>query len=240
MFFAGAAGERRRRGHSYPIPSPKMRRVLILSLVLAATPATAAAATLTTDTSCYQETGEVVLSGVGYTPLATVSVARDGKPLGTAVADANGAFENKFETPELPSRTRERLYELSATETLNVAYARYRATKVFADFEPGAGNPKTLKVRFAINGFGLVRTHAPVYLHYVDPDRKAQRTVHLGTATGTCGLIRRTRERRLFPFAPRRGKWILQFDTNTTYVRGTSRSKFPWVRKPVEVFSSRS
>jgi hypothetical protein len=217
-----------------------MRRVLVLSVILAATPAAASAATLTTDTSCYQETGEVVLSGAGYAPLSTVSVTRDSKPLGTADTDANGAFERKFETPELSRSTRERLYELSATEGVNTAYTRYRATKVFVDFQPAAGNPKTLKVRFSVNGFGLVRRRAPVYLHYVAPDRSSRHTVRLGTATGTCGLIRRTGERHLFPFDPERGKWILQFDTNRTYVRGTGRSKFPWVRKPVEVFSSRS
>jgi hypothetical protein len=218
----------------------EMRGVLVLSLILAATPAAASAATLTTDASCYQETGEVVLSGAGYTPLSTVSVTRDSKPLGTADTDANGAFQRKFETPELPRNMRERLYQLSATDALNVAYSRYRATKVFADFEPGAGNPKTLKVRFAINGFGLVSRRRAVFLHYVGPRGKSRHTVRLGTATGTCGLIRRTSERRLFPFNPQRGNWILQFDTNKTYVRGTSRSKFPWVRKPVEVFSSRS
>lgn len=217
-----------------------MRGVLVLFLILVATPSVASAATLMTDASCYQETGEVVLSGAGFAPMSMVSVTRDSKPLGTADTDANGVFQRKFETPELPRNTRERLYELSATDGLNVAYMRYRATKVFADFEPGTGNPRTLKVRFAINGFGLVSRRPPVFLHYVGPRGKARRTVRLGMARGTCGLIRRTSQRHLFPFNPERGNWILQFDTNKTYVRGTRRSKFPWVRKPVEVFSGRS
>ncbi|HEX8158033.1 MAG TPA: hypothetical protein VF526_11670 [Solirubrobacteraceae bacterium] len=217
-----------------------MRRVLVLCLALAAPSATASAATLKTDTSCYQETGEVVLTGAGYTPLTTVSVARDSKPLGTAETDANGAFERKFETPELPRNTREKLYELSATDLLNTAYARYRATKVFADFDPPTGDPKVLKVRFSINGFGLVSRRPSVFLHYVSPRGKPRRTVRLGTATGLCGFIRQTRERHLFPFHPQRGSWILQFDTNRTYVRGTGRSRFPWVRKPVAVVGSRS
>ena len=41
----------------------EMRGVLVLSLILVATPAAASAAALTTDAGCYQETGEVVLSG---------------------------------------------------------------------------------------------------------------------------------------------------------------------------------
>lgn len=217
----------------------EMRRVLILSLIFAATPAAASAATLTTQLDCYQETGEVVFFGTGYTPLSTVSVSSNGTPLGTAVADGNGAIESKFVTPELPGNMREKLYELSATDALNIASTRFRATKVFADFNPGEGNSRTLMVRFSINGFGLAREHPRVYLHYVSPRGKAQRTVPLGTAKGTCGLIRRTRERRLFPFNPVRGKWVLQFDTNRTYVRGNRTSKFPWVRKPVLVFSPR-
>jgi hypothetical protein len=216
-----------------------MRHLTILSLILAATPATASAATLETNRSCFQETSEVVLSGAGYTPLSPVSVTRNGKPLGTAETDANGTFQRKFETPELTGTAREQLYVLEANDSLNIATTSYRATKVFANFSPAEGNPKTLKVRFSVNGFGLVRSHPAVYVHYVSPSGKARRDVRLGTAVGTCGLIRRTRERQLFPFAPQRGNWILQFDTNKRYVRGGKDSNFPWVRKPVEVFSTR-
>jgi len=204
---------------------------------VAATPAIAAAATLSTDSNCYQETGEVVVRGAGFAPLSIVSVTRDGAPLGTAQADANGTFENKIVTPELPSGSQEAIYNLSATDTLSTALTRYRATKVFADFAPGAGDPATLRVRFAVNGFGLLRQEASVYLHYVRPNGKVRRTVRLGTARGTCGVIRRTKLRRLFPFDAENGDWILQFDTNKSYRRATTKSKFAWVRKPVQVFS---
>ena len=217
-----------------------MRRALVLSLILAATPASASAATLTTAEPCYQETSDIVLAGAGFTPLTKVSITRDGKPLATADTDANGAFVGRVATPALPAGTSERLYRLSATDALNVAGTQYRGTKVAVAYKPGAGNPRTLRVRFSVNGFGLVHTHAPVYLHYVDPDGKARRAVRLGSVRGTCGLIRRTKLRRLFPFDAKRGRWVLQFDTNRAYVRGTDRSKFPWVRRRVEVFSSRS
>ena len=91
-------------------------------------------------------------------------------------------------------------------------------------------------MRFSVNGFGLVRPAASVYLHYVSPGGKVRRDVRLGTAKGTCGKIRMTRQRHLFPFPAERGRWILQFDTNKTYRRATSKSKFIWVRKPVEIF----
>ncbi|HEY1537804.1 MAG TPA: hypothetical protein VGF63_00295 [Solirubrobacteraceae bacterium] len=210
--------------------------VLALAATLAAAPA-AFAATLSTDTRCYQQTEDVVISGAGYAPGATIAISRNGKPLGTATADASGAFQAKTSAEELDRSDRETVTTLSATDSaLTMASTHYRVTKVFADFDPDAGDPRTLRVRFMVNGFGLVRKRAPVYLHYVSPSGKDRRDVRLGTATGTCGKIVQTRRRHLFPFPAERGRWILQFDTNKTYTRATSKSKYIWVRKPVEVF----
>lgn len=208
--------------------------VLTFALALAGTPA-ARAATIQTDTRCYQEQQEVVVRGSGFTPLATVGVARNGKVFASAQADANGEFAGKFATPVTPDEVRERLYQLSASDTINTAATTYRSTKIFANFKPDRGNPSTLRVRFTAFGFGLVRRRAPVYLHYIDPDGDARRTVRLGTARGVCGRIDRTRMRRLFPFEARRGTWILQFDTRKKYERATSRRRTPWVRKPVRI-----
>jgi hypothetical protein len=206
---------------------------------LVAAPA-ASAATLSTDARCYQETQEVVLNGSGYTPMGTVTVSRDGEALGTAHADADGAFQRKFVTSELPGGHREDVYTLTATDAANSATTSYRATKVFADFAPGTGDPTRLRVRFSVFGFGLVRPRATVYLHYVRRSTgEARRTIQLGRVRGTCGIIRRTKLLRLFPFTAERGTWILQFDTVKRYERATSRRRTPWVRKPVEVFVRR-
>jgi hypothetical protein len=220
-----------------------MHRQLALALAcataLVAAPA-APAATLVTDSRCYQETQEVVLNGSGYTPLSTVTVSLDGEPLGTAQADANGAFQRKFATPELSGARRENVYTLTANDALNSGTTRYRSTKVFADFSPGSGDPTRLRVHFNVFGFGLVRPHATVYLHYVRRSTgEVRRTIKLGSVRGTCGVIRRTKLRKLFPFTPERGTWILQFDTVKRYERATSRRTTPWVRKPVEVFTRR-
>jgi hypothetical protein len=219
-----------------------MHRVLTIAIAALATGAasasTAAAATLQTDTRCYQETQEVIVSGAGFAPLSAVTISRDSKVLGTATADANGAFRNKFDTPELPNDVRERLYSLSATDMLTTAMTSYRSTRIFANFRPGSGNPATLKVRFTVNGFGLVQRRAPVFLHYVNPNGREQRTILLGTATGVCGMIAQTRLRHLFPFHAERGTWILQFDTRKAYERATSKRRTPWVRKPVQIFGN--
>ncbi len=212
---------------------------LLAALVASAAGATAAhaAPTLTTDTRCYQETQEVIVNGTGFAPSSVITISRDDEVLGSTQTDANGAFRNKFDTPELPQDVRERLYSISATDATSTAQTRYRATRIFASFRPRSGNPSTLRVRFSVFGFGLVRRRAPVYLHYVRPNGKAARTIKLGTATGVCGAISQTRERRLFPFEASKGVWILQFDTRAKYERATFNRRTPWVRKPVEIFS---
>ena len=140
----------------------------------------------------------------------------------------------------MPAGRREEVSTLTATDALNSGTTRYRSTKVFADFSPGSGDPTRLRVRFDVYGFGLVRPRATVYLHYVRRSTgEVRRTIKLGRVRGTCGVIRRTKLRRLFPFTPERGTWILQFDTVRRYQRATSRRTTPWVRKPVEVFSRR-
>lgn len=217
-----------------------MQRAVALIFALTAVLAGASpagAATLSTDGRCYQETQYVVLSGAGYAPMSTIAISRDGMAFGTANADAAGNFQAKFQADELPRSTREQVTTLTATDAaLNTASTRYRTTKVFADFDPDVGDPKTLVVRFTVSGFGLLRRHASVYLHYISPGGKVRRDVRLGTARGTCGVIRATRERHLFPFPAERGRWILQFDTNKTYTRATLKSPYIWVRKPVEIF----
>jgi hypothetical protein len=217
-----------------------MRAVILIlatTAMLATAPA-ALAATLATDTRCYQQTLDVVVSGTGYAPMSTVSITRDGVAFGTANADATGNFQAKFPAAELGRNQREVVNSLTATDgALNTASTRYRTTKIFADFDPDSGDPKTLTVRFSVNGFGLLRRHASVYLHYISPGRKLRRDVRLGTALGTCGVIRKTRERHLFPFPAEPGRWILQFDTNKKYTRATSKSPYIWVRKPVEIYT---
>jgi hypothetical protein len=218
-----------------------MHRAPALVLTLAATLApapVALGAALTTDARCYQETQDVILSGSAFAPMAPVAISQDAQRFGTADTDAAGAFRRKFPAPELARSVREQVFALTGTDSaLNTATTHYHTTKIFADFTPDTGDPKTLKVRFAVNGFGLLRPHATVYLHYVSPSGKGRRNVRLGSALGTCGNIRATRLRHLFPFAAERGRWVLQFDTNKTYSRASGKSKYIWVRKPVQIFT---
>ncbi len=210
--------------------------LVVLAGTLAASPS-ASAATLTT-TRCTAERNTVIVTGAGFAPSSLVSVKLDGEPFRSAATDAGGTFSGTFDSERLPGKVRQRVHLLTATDAAGTSASRgYRVTKVLADFSPDSGDVASLRVRFTVRGFGVLRREPSVWLHYVDPRGRSVRDVRLGRARGTCGTIRRTRKRTLFPFDARRGRWVLQFDTRKTYRRGRRSSTFIWVRTPVEVFS---
>jgi len=195
----------------------------------------ATAATLATEKPCYQEGADVVATGTGFAAGALVGVALDGAVLGIAQANEQGIFRNKLAAPSVPAGAREHRHHLIASDGTNTAIKHFRATEVFAGFSPSTGRIGTLRVRFRVFGFGLYKSNAKVYVHYVRPNGKVRRTVYLGKALGVCGHIRGTRRRLLFPFTPERGTWTLQFDTRKAYGKATEQSTFAWFRRPVQV-----
>jgi len=217
----------------------RLVRLLLATLAagLACAPA-ASAATVVTDKPCYQEGADVVTAGSGFVRNASVSVYLDAINLGSAPTNAQGVFLNKFVAPTLPAGKREQIRRIVATDAVNVAVRHFRLTEVSAGFSPSAGALDSLRVRFKVYGFGIYTPAAKVYVHYVRPNGKARRTVYLGTARGTCGHIRATRKRLLFPFVAERGVWTLQFDTRKVYGKATAASTFAWVRRPVKVAAS--
>jgi len=238
LYPIGRRSESGTRAQDDPVPSKSMciaRPLLaVVTAALVVAPG-ASAASLVTETGCYQEGADVVTTGTGFVASGFVTVSLDGRNLGFAASSPEGIFRTKFDAPGLPAGKREQVHDLVATDATNTAITRFRATQVFAGFSPGAGNLGTLRVRFRVNGFGLYESGARVYVHYVRPNGKARRTVYLGKARGTCGHIRRTRKRLLFPFLAQRGVWTLQFDTRRVYGKATAQSRFAWVRRPVKV-----
>jgi hypothetical protein len=211
-----------------------------------AAPAAARAADIQVDRACYLEDkrSRVALSGAGFTPGETYKVTLDGTPLpgGVGRVDSTGAIAGTFAAPALEEGVPEHRFVLGVTEGPKTVATTFSVTSFFADFRPSTGNPRSLKVRFSAYGLGLVQKDplAPVtqtlYVHYVPPagGGRAQ-TYRLGTLQGPCGRIKRTRRRRLFPFAPRQGQWNLQFDTNAVYRRGTSSAAFQYFSVGVKV-----
>jgi hypothetical protein len=202
--------------------TPRSSALAAALALAAAIPAAASAAQIQTDRSCYQDnTGTVAVSGNGFEPNQPYQVTLDGQPLpnGTGTTDAAGGIAGSFPTPEL-DRSSVHAYTLGIVQGANAPTTSFSVTPFLADFTPGSGNPKTLRVRFKVFGFGLVDSNPNVYLHYVRPNHKLKRTIKLGRAQGVCGQIKRTARKKLFPFHAERGKWKLQFDTRRKYRRG--------------------
>ncbi|MCW3039671.1 MAG: hypothetical protein JWM31_1576 [Solirubrobacterales bacterium] len=224
-----------------------MRSRLIVFLpvlvLLGTVPSAASAASIAVDRACYADPGQrkdtVRLTGAGFTPSAQYQVTLDGQPLtgGTGTTDAAGNLSGSFTAPQLAAGVHEHAYTLGVQEGPNAPSARFTVSTLLADFTPPSGDPKTLRVRFSVFGFGLSGIAAPaVYVHYVRPDTgRVQQTIRLGTGTGACGSVRQTKKRRLFPFAARKGTWRLQFDSSRTYRKGTSKSPFLFFAVAVKV-----
>jgi hypothetical protein len=197
-------------------------------LLAAAVPAAASAAQIQTDRACYLEnSGTVAVSGTGFEPNQPYQVTLDGKPLAgaTGTIDPTGGVTGSFAMPKLAG-AREQAHALGIVQGANAPTTGFSVTTFNADFTPGSGNPKTLRVRFKVNGFGLVDPNPVVYVHYVRPNGKVKRTTRLGKAQGVCGQIKQTSRKRLFPFNAERGKWKLQFDTQKKYVKGVKGADF--------------
>jgi hypothetical protein len=209
----------------------------VLGALLAA--GSAQAAQIQVDRACYPGSGliPVKLTGSGYAPNADYLVLVNGGVVGSGTADPSGFVNYELTAPAPPDSgtgANDAGFHVEVNQGDTKASTDFRSARVLGDFNPGDGNPATLKVSFSAFGFGIDRpagTAAPqVYVHYVNPKGKVKRTISLGKGQGTCGSIRRTSKRKLFPFTPSNGRWALQFDTNKRYVKGTRTSRFPWDR----------
>ena len=175
-----------------------------------------------TDRACYLEKTRVEMSGAGFQPGATYTVARDGQPIGSGTVAADGSVAGAFGSDVLPDGIAEKSFDLSVSDGTSQANSAFRVSAFRALFTPSRGNPRRLRVRFSV--FGMLGAKLPVYLHYVRPDGSAARTVYLGRTKGPCGSINETRKRQLFPFRAGNGRWLLQFDTRKSY-RTTARPR---------------
>jgi hypothetical protein len=222
-------------------------RLLVLAVALSALPATAAgAAEVITDRGCYADPSTrkdtVTWTGSGFTPGGLFQAALDGAPLAgvTGNADPAGLVGGSFPAPALNAAvgagTLEHVFNLAILEGANAPAVPFTVSKLRASFRPTSGNPRTLKVRFALYGFGLAGARAPrLYMHYVRPNDRLRSTVKLGTGKGACGSLT-TARRRLFGFRVASGTWTLQFDTVKKYRRGgTQGGPAPFYRIPVRV-----
>jgi hypothetical protein len=203
-----------------------------------ASPAAAAPATLTTDARCYLQGAALQMTAGGLAPGAPLTVVLDGQQLSygdgsTPTADAAGSFASSFATPALASGVVQQPHVLAVSDGTRQPRARFTVTRpTGADFQPSSGDPRTLRARFLAWGFALAaaggKTRVPVWLHWLSPSGRVGRSAALGSTRGACGALT-TPLRRVFPFAPEAGLWVLVLDTHRSYrvQAGGPRAKIP-------------
>jgi hypothetical protein len=213
-------------------PLPRAALAAALACLLAASaPARAGApqATLGTDAHCYRQGAPLRLTAAGLTPDAPLTVALDGQALSyrdgsTPTADDAGAFQSSFATPALGPAVEQQRHLLVVSDGTHRPRARFTVTRPpGAKFEPSSGDPRTLRARFSVWGFalpsaggGLTPPGARVWLHWLDPAGKVRANAALGVTGGDCGTLT-TAPRRVFPFDPQAGRWVLVLDTRRRY-----------------------
>jgi hypothetical protein len=186
-------------------------------------PAVAAAATLTTDARCYAQGAPLQMTAAGLTPRAPLTVALDGTALrysdgSTPTADDAGNFSSSFATPGLGPGITQQRHALAVDDGTQRPRTRFAVTRpAGAAFSPSEGDPRTLRARFTLWGFALASArNARAWLHWVDPAGKVRRNALLGMTKGDCGVLT-TPQRRVFPFDPEPGRWVLAIDTQRRY-----------------------
>jgi hypothetical protein len=185
--------------------------------------APAGATTLSFDRPCYLAksrgfVGQAVnFTGAGFTPRAPVTASVSGVALVSGKAGASGEIAGFFTAPPLGSNVAQGSASLSVSDGTNSASQAFPETNLTADFSPSQGNPKTLRVRFRIFGFGPLLTalgepaDAQVYEHVIDPKGKLRGTFKAGRPSGPCGLVKPSR-RKILPFKATNGRWRYVFD----------------------------
>lgn len=201
------------------------------ALVFVALPQAARAGTVETDRTCYLNSSSttVAMRGTGFTPGGQFAVMLDGAALagGAGTIADDGSMSGTFPAPSLPGDIVQRRYRLGLQTADGTPASSFTVTRLSASFWPTAGRADRLRVRFSLFGFGLAGPAKQIYVHYIAPTRRLQKTVALGRPRGQCGAIPRTARRALFPMPVAcAGLWQLQFDTRRSFRRGTSRSSF--------------
>lgn len=208
----------------------------VLALALGASAPAAGAATLALDRGCYLTkqaglpNGQAIgVRGEGYTPNAQVSFSLGSSSLGSLTASPAGSVAGSFQAPALAGTTQFKARRtLTATDGTNQGTVAVELRRLAADFLPSVGNPRALRVRFYVYGFGPLltvqglSTSQPVYEHIFDPSGKRRATILVGRTSGPCGDMRTTK-RRILPFRTvRNGAWRFVFTTKRRYSRRSS------------------
>ena len=167
------------------------RAVIALLGALATLPAEAHAATLTPDHACYLEGATASLTGTAFTPGASVGLALDGRPFGSAVAGPTGALTALGGIPELQRGNSARV-KITATDKVNpanTATTSFRITSLGVAVDTSHGRKPDRRATFRARGFHVRST---LWLHYLTPGLRLYKTIKIGKLALPCGTASRT------------------------------------------------
>jgi hypothetical protein len=211
-------------------------RVLALTvLALGVTAAPAGAAAVAPLKPCYVSAGEaegdrenVVISGEGFTPGATVDILVDGILQAQPKTDSRGMFRGTIDAPYQESG--EARFEVVVRDTTNPLVSLTVASRV-TDLDARL-RPRTAASsdRVRMRGRGFTRD-APLFAHYLYGDDHVK-SVRLARRTkGDCGAFG-VRRRQIPVDDPASGRWTIQIDQRRRY---SAEPRPVWVRVPVTV-----
>jgi hypothetical protein len=174
-----------------------------------------------TSLRCYLPRQEVRITGGGFQPADHYSVMLDHTLLGTGLVAADGTISGRLSSGRVPATLHRVIHRVVVADGALQAGAGFRTTAFGASFSPTSGDPRTLRVRYAVDGIGLsAATGTIVWVHYVDPQGTVRRSAGIGRTSGVCGSLHSILH-RLFPLRVSRGSWQLQFDLHKRYAPGT-------------------
>jgi hypothetical protein len=189
--------------------------------VAAAAAVAFASASVTTNRSCYVVGQTARLNGSGFAPSTPFTVTVDGVYFpGTPSTDSNGDFSIRLHPGGLPSGAAQHTDKVMVDDgTGNKARTSFTLTRNALALLTGVRKTSNGESGvFKVWGFSLDGNSREVYLHYIGPSGRAQRTVALGPTKGACGWL--VSKRELFvPFSLSPGTWTLQVDTRRAYAR---------------------
>jgi hypothetical protein len=205
------------------MPLPPTLLAAAAGLVAVAAPgAQAGGPTIRTTLPCYLPNQAVRITGSGFHAGDRYSVTLDGRLLGTGTVRPDGKVSGRLSSGGVPAGAHRILHRILVADGATLARVGFHTTAFGASFRPATGDPRTLRVRYAVDAIGLLAPGgSPVWLHYVDPLGRARRSAAIGRTSGVCGGLGRSIPHRLFPLRIRRGVWRLQFDLSPSYSPGT-------------------
>jgi hypothetical protein len=202
----------------------RFRLVLLAAAVLLGpgfAAADAPAPAIQTSLRCYLPGQQVRVTGSGFHPADSYSVMLDRTLLGTGLVRADATISGRLSSGGVPAGMHQVIHRVVIADGALQAGIGFRTTAFGASFAPVTGDPRTLRVRYAVDGIGLAApAGALVWLHYLDPEGAVRLSSAIGRTRGVCGSLQSIRH-RLFPLRVGRGAWQLQFDLHKRYATGS-------------------